>query len=157
MRRVVSGGQTGADRAALDAARDVGLQYAGWCPRGGLAEDHPRPPGLLTAYPALRECPSVEAGTRTEWNVRDSDATLVVSLGDPTVSSGTALTRQVAARLARPLLVARVSDASAVTRWLTELDDRLTLNVAGPRESEEPGLYAAAYPVLRELLRRHAD
>lgn len=157
VRRVVSGGQTGADRAALDAARHVGLPYGGWCPRGGRAEDLPRPPGLLAAYPGLRECPSAAEETRTERNVRDSDATLVVSLRDPSRSSGTTLTRQVAERLGRPLLVAQAHDTTAMTQWLIGLDDGLTLNIAGPRESEEPGLYAAAFPVLCEVLRKHAD
>jgi len=150
--RVVSGGQTGADRAALDAARDVGLPYGGWCPRGGAAEDHPVPPGLLTAYPSLRETPDACPATRTGWNVRDSGATLVLRLA-PSGSPGTELTLDVALKLGRPHLVAPAADLERVAAWVGLLPVGLVLNVAGPRESEDPGLYAAAYRTLSALFR----
>lgn len=70
-----SGGQTGVDRGALDAARAAGVPIVGWCPAGGWAEDLTETPGLLTDYPELRETPSPEPAQRTEWNVRDSDVT----------------------------------------------------------------------------------
>ena len=73
---IVSGGQTGVDRAALDAAIARGIAYGGWCPQGGWAEDCPEPPGVLARYPLLRETPSADPAQRTEWNVRDSDASL---------------------------------------------------------------------------------
>src|SRR5688500_12855376 len=102
VRRLVSGGQTGADRAALDVAMRLGIPYGGWCPNGGRAEDLPDAPGLLRAYPTLRETPTEDAAVRTEWNVRDSDATLLLTdLPDP-LSGGSALTRDLAARLGRP-------------------------------------------------------
>src|SRR3984893_7494400 len=69
--RIRSGGQTGVDRAALDAALLTGRPYEGWCPKGGWAEDFLRPPGLLTIYPHLMETPSESPEQRTEWNVRD--------------------------------------------------------------------------------------
>lgn len=144
--RVVSGGQTGVDRAALDAAVELGLAYGGWCPAGGWAEDHPDPPGLLADYPALRETASADPGVRTRLNVRESDATLVV--GGGVASPGTDLTLATAARLGRPHLI--TEDAEAALAWLTSLGRGLTLNVAGPRESEQPGVYAAT----RELLGR---
>jgi hypothetical protein len=147
--RVVSGGQTGADRAALDAALTLGLPYGGWCPAGGEAEDGP---GLLDRYPALRETPSADPSERTTWNVRDSDATLVLSLGPVDGSPGTSYTVSEAERLGRSLLVARPSQVEAVREWLADLPDRCTLNVAGPRESEEPGLQAAAYALLLDVL-----
>ena len=75
--RIRSGGQTGVDRAALDAAVLTGRPYEGWCPKGGGAEDFLRPPGLLTKYPRLMETPSESPEQRTEWNVRDSAATVV--------------------------------------------------------------------------------
>ena len=75
--RIRSGGQTGVDRAALDAAVLTGRPYEGWCPKGGWAEDFLHPPGLLTKYPHLRETPSKSPEQRTEWNVRDSAATVV--------------------------------------------------------------------------------
>ena len=142
--RVVSGGQTGADRAALDAALTVGVAYGGWCPAGGLAEDGP----VLDSYPALQETPSADPAERTAWNVRDSDAVLVLSLGPPGRSPGTAYTLEVARELGRPHLVARPDEVDRVRDWLAGLPDGCTLDVAGPRESEEPGLYAAAYALL---------
>src|SRR2546425_1493353 len=78
--RIRSGGQTGVDRAALNAAVLTGRPYEGWCPKGGWAEDFLRPPGLLPPgllmkYPHLMETPSKSPEQRTEWNVRDSAAT----------------------------------------------------------------------------------
>jgi hypothetical protein len=149
--RVVSGGQTGADRAALDAATAAGLPVGGWCPRGGLAEDHPEPPGVLTAYPSLQETPDTDPATRTVWNVRDSDAVLVLRLGSGR-SPGTELTVAAARRLGRPHLVAQAGDVAGITAWLGSLPAPLVLDVAGPRESEDPGLYAAAYLTLSAVL-----
>jgi hypothetical protein len=162
--RIVSGGQTGADRAALDAAIAAGRPYAGWCPAGGLAEDLTEPPGLLAVYPGLLEASSPDPAVRTRLNVRDSHATLVVASpeddpdGGPrgrhasTGSPGTDLTVATAAELGRPCLVS--SDADAVLRWLDTLGHELTLGVAGPRESEQPGTYARARVLLEEVLRR---
>jgi hypothetical protein len=70
--KIVSGGQSGVDRAALDVAIARGIPYGGWCPKGGWAEDMPAPPGLLAHYPHLRETPSADPAERTAWNVRDS-------------------------------------------------------------------------------------
>jgi hypothetical protein len=153
---VVSGGQTGADRAALDAARAAGLSHGGWCPRGGVAEDLEAPPGLLALYPGLRETAGDDPRERTLLNVRDSDATLVVlPSGPPT--GGTLLTMQEASRLARPCLVTPGDDAAEVLTWLTTVGPGLTLNVAGPRESESPGVYDATRRVLAAVLEALAD
>ena len=147
VRRVVSGGQTGVDRAALDVARELGIPCGGWCPRGRRAEDGPIPDG----YP-LRETPSGAYPERTAWNVRDSDGTLIVTRGKPRV--GTALTVSLARRAGKPVLVvdleagARPSD---VRSFLVE--DRIrVLNVAGPRESEAPGIHDDAFAFLRNVL-----
>ena len=145
--RLVSGGQTGADRAALDWARAHGVERGGWCPRGGLAEDHPDPPGLLAEHP-LRETPSASYAQRTEWNVRDSDATLVLVLPGAEPTGGTALTLDLAVRLDRPHLLARTDDPAAVRTWLSTLPDASVLNVAGPRESTAPGIHAAVLALL---------
>lgn len=175
--RLVSGGQTGADRAALDVAIERGVPYGGWCPRGGLAEDHPAAPGLLARYPHLRETPAAEGEQRTAWNVRDSSATLVLRSGtDSAVSSltgGTAFT-VLCARLifTRPFLIAPlggpydppadVAMVGRVAEWLAALradpvqqaqGEIFTLNVAGPRESQAPGIHAQAQAFLRGLLR----
>ena len=151
--RIVSGGQTGVDRAALDVARRLGIPYGGWCPRGGLAEDHREPPGVLTDYPGLSETPTVDPAQRTAWNVRDSDATLVVTAAVD--SPGTALTKRTAHEQGRPLLTS--VDAGEVARWLDGLRHRvgtgLTLNVAGPRASQWPEAYDAADALLERVLR----
>ena len=149
--RVVSGGQTGADRAALDAAVAAGVAHGGWCPAGGWAEDLPHPPGLLARYPGLRATQSADPKERTLRNVRDSDATLVIVLsGTPT--GGTLLTVEEAGRLGRPCWVTTGDDPEEVVRWLAASGTGLTLNVAGPRESTAPGTYARTRTLLERVL-----
>ena len=148
MLKVVSGGQTGVDRAALDAARVVGLPCGGWCPRGRLAEDGPIDP----AYPLI-ETPSDDYAQRTEWNVRDSDGTLVLFRGRPT--GGTALTIALARRQGQPLLVLdldRDPSPDEAWRWI-EARGIGVLNVAGPRESQRPGIGPEARAFLERLFR----
>jgi hypothetical protein len=114
---IVSGGQSGVDRAALDAAIARGIPYVGWCPKGGWAEDFSDPPGVLARYPLLQETPSADPAQRTEWNVRDSDACLILGdVGGVAVSKGTALTGDLAACYAKPLLVVDIGAADAVER-----------------------------------------
>jgi hypothetical protein len=137
--KVVSGGQTGVDRAALEAARTLGVPIGGWCPAGGWAEDLTEPPGVRELFPELRETPSSDPSQRTEWNVRDSDATLVLTRGGVR-SPGTSATIDVAARLERPHLVVDVGEPALVEGWLRQLGRGLVLNVAGPRESQAPGI-----------------
>ncbi len=146
--KVVSGGQTGVDRAALDAARAAGLPCGGWCPRGRLAEDGP----IDLAYPVV-ETPSTDFAQRTEWNVRDSDGTLVVARGRPT--GGTALTMTLARRHGKPLLVVDLSRDSSPEEGARWIQARAigTLNVAGPRESQRPGIGAEAQRFLEALFR----
>lgn len=137
------------DRAALDVAREAGVPCAGWCPAGRAAEDGPIAPD----YP-LRETPSADPAQRTAWNVRDSDATLVLSRQAP--RGGTALAMAEARRLGRPLLALRLeaeeAPALATAReWLAHHRIR-ELHVAGPRESEEPGIGVRAARFLRGLL-----
>jgi hypothetical protein len=151
--RIVSGGQTGVDRAALDVAIALGLPYAGWCPAGGRAEDLPDPPGLLAAYPELIETADDDPRQRTVWNVRDSDATLVVTRPEVT-SPGTALAVVTAQRLGRSLLVLHTeAGADELESWLRLLGPDVALNVAGPRESQAPGIYAEATWLLTHALR----
>lgn len=154
---VRSGGQTGADRGGLDAAREQNVPICGWCPPGGLAEDLPEPPGLLALYPELREGPSQGYVERTAWNVRDSHATLIISPGGLEPRSGTEMTAIFAERMGRPVLVlegARVSeDATEALAWLRSLGTcAMTLNVAGPRESKMPGVYQLTHDIMANVL-----
>jgi hypothetical protein len=144
---IVSGGQTGVDRAALDVALALGLPCGGWCPRGRRTEDGPLP----ARYP-LRETPSASYPERTEWNVRDSDGTLVLHRGR--LRGGTALTVRLARRHGRPAMtvdLAAAPSAPAVRDWIGRERIR-RLNVAGPRESEHPGIHAQATQFLRAVL-----
>jgi len=160
--KIISGGQSGVDRAALDAAIAHAIPYGGWCPHGGWAEDFPEPPGLLAKYPLLRETPVTDPAQRTEWNVRDSDATLIlVERAGLTVSKGTGLATEFAARYSKPLAMIDLDGADAAARAIAWLDvqfshagDRLELGIGGPRESEAPGIYARARGLLDALLAR---
>jgi hypothetical protein len=149
--RIVSGGQTGVDRAALDTARALGITTGGWCPAGGWAEDLTVEPGVRTMFPELVETPEADPAQRTAWNVRDSDATLVRVRRGAT-SPGTVLTIADAEDLGRSHLVADVAEVSVVRTWLDRLPDGTVLNVAGPRESEAPGIAAEAADLLRRVL-----
>jgi hypothetical protein len=145
--RIVSGGQAGVDRAALDVARGLGLPCGGWCPKGRKAEDGPIP----RRYP-LVETPTAAYLQRTEWNVRDTDGTLVLCCGR--VTGGTALTIRFARRRRRPLLVLDLNldpSPSRVRDWLRGRGIHV-LNVAGPRESRCPGVYRRAARFLRAAL-----
>lgn len=147
--RIISGGQTGVDRAALDVALELGVSCGGWCPQGRRAEDGP----IADRYP-LQETPSGKYAQRTRWNVRDSDGTLIITAGE--LSGGTALTQQYAERLKRPCHVVDLSASRAVVpvaRWVRRHKLRV-LNVAGPRESTQPGIHARSGKYLRRLLPR---
>ena len=151
--KLVSGGQTGADRAALDVALELGIDHGGWVPKGRAAED-----GRLPDRYRVRETPSDDQAERTERNVADSDATLLISHGP--LAGGSELTRRFAVALGKPVLhveLGRLGAAEAadrIARWLGALGCR-TLNVAGPRASEEAGIHAAANLVLRHVVSEH--
>lgn len=155
MLKIVSGGQSGVDRAALDAATAAGIPYGGWCPKGGWAEDFPEPPGVLAVYPGLRETPQATPEQRTAWNVRDSEALMVLAdIAGLGVSKGTMQAVRCAARLGLPHLIVDL-DRDAVGRarsWLGRRDGPIC--IAGPRESEAPGIYAKALAFLSALLER---
>lgn len=147
--RIVSGGQTGVDRAALDWAIEQHIPHGGWCPAGRLAEDGTIPPRYQ-----LEEVP--DGGgyrRRTQANVRDSDATLIVSL-DPVLTGGSRETMLFARRLAKPWLHVHPGMAwqAALREWLSAVPIH-TLNVAGPRASHAPAIDAFTRVVLDELLR----
>ncbi len=160
---IVSGGQTGVDRAALDAAIARAIPYGGWCPRGGWAEDCPEPPGVRRHYPDLEETPLADPAQRTEWNVRDADAILIFVDGRGTAPSrGTALAERLAGRFGKPLKVVDVDAPNAaddVAGWLNELlaapqDATFRLAVGGPRESEAAGIYEKSKHMLAVIFER---
>jgi hypothetical protein len=153
MIRIISGGQTGADRAALDVALQLGIPAGGWCPAGRRAED-----GVIPALYPLSETGSPVHAVRTRRNVRDADATLVFNLG--VLDGGTLLTVDYAARRGRPCLLVQLDvpdhpDPEAVAAWLREHGVRV-LNVAGPRESKRPGIYRETRGFLERVLARYA-
>jgi len=158
--KIISGGQTGVDRAALDVAIERGMSWGGWCPKGGWAEDLPDPPGLLNKYPKLRETPSSQPEQRTEWNVRDSDAILIITNREGlAVSKGTKRAQEWADHCGKPLLVVDVGqpDAAAqVAQWLRVQRQRfgvhMALGVGGPRESEVPGIYKSTRLLMVSVL-----
>ncbi len=147
VREIVSGGQTGVDRAGLDVGLALGFAVGGWCPRGRRAEDGAVP----ERYP-LEETASTAYGVRTRLNVRDSDATLILCRGP--LTGGTRLTADIARRMGRPLRIADLSrpvQAPAAAAWLCR-HNVLRLNIAGPRESQAPGIGVEARRFLMRLL-----
>jgi hypothetical protein len=152
IRKIISGGQTGVDRAALDAAIERGITGGGWCPKGRASEQGPIP----DHYPLI-ETPLADPTQRTEWNVRDADATLIIAQGK--LTGGAALTQRLATSLPKPSLVidpAEATSTATVRAWLNEYAVR-TLNVAGPRASTDPQIYELALGLLRKALAGDAE
>ncbi len=140
------------DRAALDVALELGLPCGGWCPKGRRAEDGAIP----DRYP-LQETSSSDYRVRTEKNIEESDGTLVLAWGTP--MGGTALTLKLARRHHKPYFVVDLvhgGDALSVQEWGWAKEIRI-LNVAGPRESEAPGIHARATSFLKEVLGKQGD
>jgi hypothetical protein len=145
--KIISGGQTGVDRAGLDVALALDLEVGGWCPKGRRAEDGPIP----DRYP-LVETPEADYDTRTRRNVEDSDGTLILHRGP--LEGGTALTVDLARKIGKPCLIVALEediDPAAFQTWLTANAIQV-LNIAGPRETKRPGVYAAAVRYLQALL-----
>ncbi|HEV3328826.1 MAG TPA: putative molybdenum carrier protein [Acidimicrobiales bacterium] len=152
--RVVTGGQSGVDRAATDVAIAHGVPYGGWVPIGGWAEDLVVPPGLLARYPEFQVTTSADPADRTARNVAGADATLILVLSDGP-SPGTLRTQRCAAALGVPWAMVDLASPGCGARLgplLDSLAPRSALNVAGPRESEQPGVYAAARTFLEAHL-----
>ncbi len=149
--RIVSGGQTGVDRAALDVAIALGIEHGGWCPAGRLSED-----GSIPSRYQLVEMESTDYPARTEQNVVDSDATLILYEGR--LKGGTLLTRRICRRLHKPHLCLRFDDARSreVGQWLAEIKPD-TLNIAGPRESTSPGIFDRSLQFLLAVLASQSD
>ena len=152
---IISGGQTGTDRAALDWAIRHRIVHGGWCPRGRAAADGP-----IACHYQLRETESSGYRQRTKRNVQDSDATLILSTGE--LDGGTLQTRRFADALQRPHLVIQLDEAPAeecaklITAGLIE-GNFTTINIAGPREEKRPGIYALVAAVLETCIGRSAS
>ena len=153
--KIVSGGQTGVDRAGLEAAIALGLPYGGWVPKGRIAEDGTVP----LKYAGMQEHTSSNYAVRTKANVRDSDATLIIAPSLP-LSRGTMLTLRTAERLRRPHHVTCLGAANAMVetvQWIQSfqhIERSFVLNIAGPRESGAPGIQKQAMEFLCQLLSR---
>jgi hypothetical protein len=145
--KIISGGQTGVDRGALEAARCLRLPHGGWCPRGRFAED-----GRIPEQYELQETETTDYCERTEKNVLESDATLIFCRGS--LSGGTLLTYRLADQHNRPCKVVDLNeplDSYDILNWLKD-NGVATLNVAGPRESQNPGIEAQTQRCLEALL-----
>ncbi len=147
IKRIVSGGQTGVDRAALDVAMELDIRCGGWCPKGRRAED-----GVINSRYPLDETSTKSYSQRTEWNVRDSDGTLILTVGEP--AGGTALTIRAAEELKRPFIILDPYGKAGIERFRewTKTWKIETLNVAGPRESVIPGIYDLVAAFLQKVL-----
>jgi hypothetical protein len=148
IQKIVSGGQTGVDRAALDVAMELGIPCGGWCPRNRIAED-----GRIAERYPLKESATSDPSVRTELNVIDSDGTLVLTWGKPT--GGTLLTILCARHHHKPSLVVNLQEhpeIESLCKWSHSQEIHI-LNIAGPRESHDPGtIYVQAKKFLTNLL-----
>ena len=154
-----SGGQSGADRGAMDAALSCGIPAVGWCPAGGWAEDYPDTPGVLALYPDMIETPSSEPIQRTEWNIRDSSCCIVFRPPAPGASPGTDAGNVFNERYATPRFDFALANPQTYDEqieeayeWLRKFDGNIVLGVGGPRESEYPGMYNIAFNLIKTLL-----
>jgi hypothetical protein len=150
VKKIISGGQTGADQAALDVAIKLGIPHGGWIPKGRLTENGP-----LDAEYRLQEMETTNYNKRTEQNVIDSDGTLIISHG--MLTGGSEYTREMATYHNRPWLhidLNATSDfqaAQKIQSWIKE-NNVETLNVAGSRASKDSKIYQATTDILETVL-----
>ena len=149
LEKIISGGQTGADQAALDAAIKLGIPHGGWMPKGRLTEDGPLPEKY-----DLNEMPTASYPERTKKNIRESDGTLILSHG--MLTGGSEFTRKMALKYQKPMLhidfnrMIPFDAALVINNWMVDHDIR-TLNVAGPRASTDPHIYRAAVDIIEAV------
>jgi hypothetical protein len=147
LEKILSGGQTGVDRAALDWAIKHGIPHGGWCPKGRRAED-----GMIPQRYCLDETPQSHYRQRTKWNVRDADATLIVTLSRK-LTGGTLFTSAYSKRVDKPCLhIAQGDDWRSKVREFCDKYQIRILNVAGPRSSQAHGIEQLVHQVLDCLL-----
>ena len=152
--KIVSGGQTGVDQAGLFIASEVGLPIGGWCPKGGLDE---RGFNVLNKYQTLKEASTPIPDERTKLNIRDSDGTLIIVPCWPLsekIKDGTRLTITDAKQQKKPYLIvsltAKLDLNHIILQWIVKNNIKI-LNIAGPRESNAPGIYKETCELFREL------
>jgi hypothetical protein len=150
IKKIISGGQTGADRAALDVAIKLNIPHGGWIPKGRKTED-----GILPDKYQLKEMPTRSYPKRTEQNILDSDGTLIISHGK--LSGGSALTRKLAKNHDRPWIHTDmdqmpISDAAEMVKSWIERNDIRVLNVAGARASKDTEIYKVTFQLLKTVL-----
>jgi len=156
LQKIISGGQTGVDQAALDVAINIGIECGGWCPPGRLCES-----GFIPPYYALEETPSdrsvlaidIPRSLRTEWNVRDADATLIILPKRLRGDKGTKWAIQCALNYQKPYLITDPFDIDAciyIGSWLEKIRIKV-LNIAGPPESSWPGIGEKTRKLLTEV------
>jgi len=150
IKKIISGGQTGADRAALDVAIKLNIPHDGWIPKGRKTED-----GILPEKYQLKEMPTASYPKRTEQNVIDSDGTLIISRGK--LSGGSDYTRKMTLRHKKQLLYVDLNNyepfdaASLIASWIG-MQNIEVLNVAGPRASKDPEIYADIFKILEQTI-----
>ncbi len=151
LKKIVSGGQTGVDRAALDAAIDCNFPYGGYVPKGRIAED-----GVIPSkYSSLTELKNKDYVVRTRKNIEHSDGTVVIYKGK--FGRGTKYTINYAKKVGKPLLEIDMSKLSveqavASIKSFIEKNEIQVLNVAGPRLSKSPEIYSLAYEIVKSIL-----
>ncbi len=133
--KIISGGQTGADRAALDFAIENDIPHGGWCPRGRKAID-----GRIDEQYQLTETPSANYLQRTEWNVRDSDATVIFTLSH-LLNGGSRRTAEFALKHGKPWIHIHPENVGELSPFLDGMPQNVTLNIAGSREGEDTSVY----------------
>jgi hypothetical protein len=149
--KIISGGQTGADRAALDVATKLGIPHGGWIPKGRITEEGPLPEKYQ-----MQEMPTESYAARTEQNVIDSDGTVIICRGKPT--GGSDYTREMVLKHKKHLLhmdlnlTTSFDAASLVSSWI-KIHQIKTLNVAGPRATKDPNVYIDVFRILEWALK----
>jgi len=147
--KIISGGQTGVDRAALDFALKYNIPCGGWCPKGKFAED-----GLIPDKYPLKESTTSDYNERTKKNITDSDATLVIHSNR--VDIGTQLTMDICSEYNKPLLVINLENnllKANLINWIHNHHVNI-LNIAGPRESNSPGIYDKTLDLLNCIFKK---
>lgn len=160
IQEIVSGGQTGVDRAALDVAIELKITHGGWCPYQRKAED-----GTIPEKYSLKEAPAPSFlenfdsdaiyKIRTELNAKDSDGTLIITKDDPI--GGTLFTIEMLKKYNKPYIIYKISDNTEIidiVNWIIK-NQIHKLNIAGPRASQAPGIYNDTYNILRQVLNHH--